>query len=168
MLRYAMHYGVFLGLFWIFQYSLKAAADAGFSDRFKYLFYLLNVGTFLLIYFFALRYKDSEPKKKISILRTIGFVITICFFASFFEGAAIYAHFKFIDTAYFDKMATQLINVSDSFYDWIGGKNTEAMKDAARQIYLNKFFYVVANVFERTFFGAFLGLIIGALMSIRK
>lgn len=168
MFRYAMHYGVYLGLFWVFQYSLKIAADAGFSDRFKYLFYLLNVGTFLLIYFFSIRYKESEPKKKLSILRCVGFVMTICFFASFFEGAAIYAHFKFIDTAYFDKMATQLINVSDSIYDWIGGQNTEAMKESARQVYLNKFFYVLANVFERTLFGAFIGLIISVLISIRK
>lgn len=168
MFRYAMHYGVFLGLFWIFQYSLKIAGEAGLSDRFKYLFYLLNVGTFLLIYFFTLRYKDSEPTNKISFLRCVGFVMAICFFASFFEGAAIYVHYKFIDPAYFDHMASQLIHMSNSIYDSLGLSNTEGMKEAAQEIYMSKIFYVISSFIGNTIFGAFIGTIMALLVNIRK
>ena len=166
--QYAMHYGVYLGLFWIIQYSLKAAADAGFSDRFKYLFYLLNIGAFLLIYIFTLRYRESTPQKKLSILRCTLFVVLMCFFASFFEGAAMYAHYKFIDPAYFDRMTTQMIHMSDSLYDSISFGDTEAMKETARAMYSNKAFYIFATFIGNIFFGAFLGLIMGLLVNLRK
>lgn len=168
MAQYAMYYGVFLGLFWVLQYSLKAAADAGFSDRFKYLFYLLNAGTILLIYIFTLRYKDSDPNKNISFLRCVIFVVLMCFFASFFEGAAMYAHYKFIDPAYFDRVASQMINISDSLYDKLGGVNAEAMKESARGMYSNKLFYVFANFAGNIFLGGFMGLIMGMLINMRK
>lgn len=168
MLQYAMYYGVFLGLFWILQYSLKVAGEAGWSDRFKYLFYLFNVGTFLLIYVFTLLYRGSEPNQKISFLRCVGFVIATCFFASFFESAAMYVHYNFIDPAYFDRMSEQLINMSNSMYDSLGMQNTDAMKKAAQNIYTNKMFYLVSNFIGNTFFGAFMGVIMALLVKIRK
>lgn len=168
MLQYAMHYGLFLGLFWIIQYSLKIAGEAGLSDRFKYLFYLLNVGTFLLIYFFTLRYKESEPDKKISFLRCVGFVITLCFFASFFEGAAIYIHYNYIDPAFFDRMAEQYTHLAGSIYDSLGLQNAEELKEAARSIYSNKLFYVFGSFIGNTFLGAILGVLMGLLVNIKK
>lgn len=162
-----MYYGVFLGLFWILQYSLKIAGEAGLSDRFKYLFYLFNVGTFLLIYLFTLLYKGAEVNKEISFLRCIGFVMAMCFFASFFEGAAIYVHFKFIDPAYFDRMSKIFTNSMNSIPD-NGAPISVFIKKMSIQTFSNKLSYVFFDFIGNTFFGAFIGVIMALLVRIRK
>lgn len=167
MFQYAMHYGLFLGLFWIVQYSLKIAGEAGLSDRFKYLFFLLNVGTFLLIYFFTLRYRESEPEKKISFLRCVGFVALMCFFASFLESAIVYAHFKFIDPGYFIQMTEKITAMFQAIPDH-GIRLNITIKNVLIYIYSNKLSYIFFDFLGNTIFGLFMGTILGLLIRIRK
>ena len=86
MIKYAMHYGAILGLFWIVKYLFIVVG--GFAgDVFIYLSSLLSVGTFMLVYAFYFKYRDSDADRPNSIVKCILFVATMAFFASIFEGA---------------------------------------------------------------------------------
>jgi len=159
LLRYAMHYGAILGLFWMFKYLFRIGA--GFSDHvFIYVFYVLNVGTFLLIYIFTFKFKESDTEKPRGILGCILFVVLICFFASFFEAAIMYAHFKFIDPGYFLKMTAPYIDMVGSMPSL-----SPADKELLEGIFSNKLVYIVSGFIGNTFLGLMLGLLMGLLVN---
>ena len=158
-IKYAMHYGAILGLFWMFKYLFRIGA--GFSDHvFIYVFYVLNVGTFLLIYIFTFKFKQSDAEKPRGILGCILFVVLICFFASFFEAVIMYAHFKFIDPGYFLKMTAPYIDMINSMPSL-----SLAYKELWRDIFSNKLVYIVLNFMGNTFLGLMLGLLMGLLVN---
>jgi len=161
LLRYAMHYGMLLGLFWIFKYLFRIGA--GFSDHiFIYVFYLLNVGTFLMIYIFTFKFKNADPDKPRGILACISFITLICFFASFFESAIMYAHFQFIDPGYFLKMTEPMTDMVNSMP--YGPNEKEIVMD----IVTSKPFYILSNFIGNTFLGLILGLLMGLLINTQK
>lgn len=161
MLRYAMHYGMILGLFWVFKYLFKIGS--GFSDHiFIYVFYLLNVGTFLLVYIFTFKFKNADPERPKGILSCIIFVTLICFFVSFFESVIMYAHFQFIDPAYFEEMVSPVAKmVNDMPYP-------PREKDLMMGFVTNKPFYIFSNFIGNTFLGLILGLLMGLLINTQK
>ena len=161
MLRYAMYYGMILGLFWVFKYLFRIGA--GFSDHiFIYVFYLLNVGTFLLIYIFTFKFKNSDPDHPKSILSCILFVTLICFFASFFESVIMYAHFQLIDPGYFLKMTTPMVEMVDSL------PYSPQEKELVMGMVTSKPFYIISNFIGNTMLGLILGLLMGLLINTQK
>ncbi|WP_029904728.1 DUF4199 domain-containing protein [Prevotella sp. 10(H)] len=159
LLRYAMNYGVILGLFWIFKYLFKIGA--GFSDHvFIYVFYLLNVGTFLLIYIFTFKFKMSDPEKPKGIWSCIIFVVLICFFASFFEGVIMYAHFKFIDPGYFMTMTSPLIEMVNKMPNLL-----PEQKEIMIQIFSGKPIYILSAFIGNIILGLILGLVMSLLVN---
>ncbi len=161
LIKYAMHYGMILGVFWIFKYLFKIGS--GFSDHvFIYVFYLLNVGTFLLIYIFTFKFKESDPEKTKSILSCIFFVTLVCFFASFFEAAIMYAHYKFIDPEYFAKLILPVMNMIEAL------PNSPHEKEILVSIFTNKPIYIIADFISNTFLGLILGLLMSFLVNTRN
>ncbi|SBV95919.1 DUF4199 domain-containing protein [uncultured Dysgonomonas sp.] len=159
LLRYAMHYGAILGLFWMFKYMFKIGA--GFSDHvFIYIFYLLNVGTFLLIYIFTFKYKASEPDKPKGIWSCVFFVVLICFFASFFEAVIMYAHYKFIDPGFFMKMTAPFIAMVDKMPN---------LQPDQKEIYLyivtGKPLYIISEFIGNMILGVVLGFLMSFLVN---
>jgi len=161
MLRYAMYYGMILGLFWIFKYLFRIGA--GFSDHiFIYVFYVLNVGTFLLIYIFTFRFKNSDPDHPKGILSCILFVTLICFFASFFESVIMYAHFQFIDPGYFLNMTTPAVEMVNNL------PYSPREKELMMSMVTSKPIYIIFNFIGNTILGLILGLLLGLLINTQK
>ncbi len=159
LLKYALHYGALLGLFWMFKYLFEIGA--GFSIHvFKYIFYVLNVGTFLLIYIFTFKYKFSEPDKPKKVLHCILFVVLICFFASFFEGAIMYAHFKFINPDYF-------LNLVNAGLDMMKSMPALPSTDQVlvEKILSSKLVYIISNFMGNSILGLILGSLMGLLIN---
>lgn len=148
--RYAMHYGLILGAFWVFRYLFLVVAEIGVSDRFKFLFYLMNIVTLLLMYTFYYKYKSSDTEKPKGGIYCILFMIMMCFYASFLEGAIMYAHYKFIDPAYFSDLVTKATGLFP------------------RAIISSKITYIVFEFIKNIFLGLFLGVILNFVVSIKK
>ena len=169
MLRYAMHYGALLGLFWIFKYLFRIGA--GFSDHiFIFLYYLLAVGTFLLFFVFSVKFVTSDPERHKGVLQCLLFVVLICFFASFFEAVIEYAHYTFIDPAYFSRMIAPLIDSIDGTRKLFPMSDTdfEQAKKINAAIFSNKITYIIMSFIRNIFLGIFLGLLLGFLLRPRK
>ncbi len=158
LLKYAMHYGMILGIFWMIKYLFLIGA--GFSDHvFIYIFYLLNVGTFLLVYIFAFKYRDIDPEKPKGILACALFVTLVCFFASFFESVVIYAHYKFIDPSYFAKMIAPVMSVIENL------PNPPDQKEMLRNIFSSQPIYIVSEFIKNTILGLILGLLMALMLN---
>lgn len=168
--RYAMHYGLILGAFWVFRYLFLVVAEIGVSDRFKFLFYLMNIVTLLLMYIFYYKYKSSDTEKPKGGIYCILFMIMMCFYASFLEGAIIYAHYKFIDPAYFSNLASITINGADNLIKtwFLSEKNYVQAKNIATIILSSKITYIVFEFIKNIFLGLFLGVILNFVVSIKK
>ncbi|MDU1890047.1 MAG: DUF4199 domain-containing protein [Dysgonomonas sp.] len=152
LLKFAMHYGIFLGVFWAIKYLVFIAVDLWV--HFIYFYYVLNVGTFLLIYIFYIRFVELSNVK--SKFQGFKFVILLCFFASFFEAAIMYLHYQFLDPGYFAvKIEPTLIKMVDSL------PYPPEMKAAALDFASSKILYV----FSACMSNIFLGIFMGALMS---
>ncbi|MBK5719490.1 DUF4199 domain-containing protein [Dysgonomonas sp. Marseille-P4677] len=161
LLKYAMHYGMILGVFWMVKYLFLIGS--GFSDHvFIYVYYLLNVGTFLLIYIFTFKYKDADPESPKGILSCVLFVTLICFFASFFEAIVIYAHYKFIDPSYFTKMIIPVMNMIEKM------PNPSDQKELLGKIFSSQPIYIISEFIKNTMLGLILGLLMGLLVNSTK
>lgn len=169
MLRYAMNYGAILGLFWIFKYAILMLGEA-YSDRFKYLFFVLNVGTFLLMYLFTYKYKESDKDHLKSTVQCILFTILLSFFASVFEGGAMYAHYKIIDPAYFSRMAEHLIEAVDKVEMPKSLPLDSVMQSKAfwKEVFSTESSYILWKFIENVILGAILGTFMAFTMRSRK
>lgn len=154
--KYAMHYGIYLGAFWALKYLVYVASMMVWI-HFIYLFYLMNVGTFLLIYIFYLKYINLDVSKVNNKLRGFMFVVLLCFFASFLEAATIYLHFQVIDPSYYvSKIEPSLIHMIETF------PYPPEVKSSVLNLVSNNILYIISTFIGNTF----LGFILGASLSL--
>lgn len=150
-LKYAMHYGLFLGAFWAVKY-LVHIASATIWIHFIYLYYLMNVGTFLLVYIFYIKYINFDTSEVNNKLRGFFFVVLLCFFASFLEGAMIYVHFQILDPSYYaTQIEPYLVKMIESF------PYPPEVKSSALDLAGNSILYVISTFTGNTFLGIVLG-----------
>lgn len=149
-LKYAMQYGLYLGIFWALKYLVYVAAS--YWVHFIYLYYLLNVGTFILIYVFYIKYINADTYPVNNKIRGFLFVVLLCFFASFIEAAAVYLHFQVLDSGYYStKIAPTLAKMVESF------PYPPQMKADALIMVNNSLLYVVSIFMGNVFLGVLLG-----------
>jgi len=153
-LKYAMQYGIYLGVFWALKYLVYIAVDVWV--HFIYLYYLMNVGTFLLIYIFYIKYINMDASKVNNKIRGFLFVVLLCFFASFIEAAMMYMHYQIIDPSYYaSKIEPNLIKMIESV------PYPPDVKASALVLASNSILTVIS-----TFIGnVFLGIILGGPMA---
>jgi hypothetical protein len=168
--RYAMHYGLLLGLFWVIRYAFLIVAGIGVSDRFAFVFYLLNIVTLLIVYIFYYKFKSSDLDKPKSAWQCIGFTVLMCFFASFLEGAVMYAHFQFIDPAYFTHMIEPFLKSIDTTprMAFISEAEFVEVKRMMVSIYSSKLTYIAFEFIKNIFLGFFLSLILNFVVKVNK
>lgn len=167
-LDYAMYYGLILGVFWAFKYLFLAEQEAWRLAI--YIYYILNAGSFLLIYIFYFRYRMSRGLDNLpSRMRCLGFVIVMCLFASIVECAGMFIHFQFINPAYFEShFAAPLRAVIEASFATPQGELIDpAVKEAFSNFFLSKLTPLVSNVIASLFLGGFIGSLL-ALLDNRK
>lgn len=168
--RYAMYYGALLGLFWVFRYTFQIIGGAGVSDRFLFLFYLLNIGTLLLIYMFYNKFRYADPDNPRGLLECLVFSVMMCFFASFLEGVLMYAHFQFIDPAYFSHMIEPVMRSLDSMSKpgMVSDADFEQSKQLTAVIFSSKITYIIIEFIKNILLGLFMGLLLHFLVNNMK
>lgn len=164
--KYAMYYGLLLGAFWVFRYLFFIVAGAGVSDRFLFLFYLLNIGTLLLMYVFFNKFKFLDENKPKGAIYCIFFMVLMSFYASFLEGAIMYAHFKFIDPAYFSSLVSTSLKAIEATPRMGADEAQYAMvKEIVGSIYSSKFIYIAIEFVKNIILGLFLGVILNFVVA---
>lgn len=159
MIKFAMHYGALLGLFWMFKYTFLIVT--GFtSDLFLFLYYVLNIGTFFLIYVFYFKYKFADAEKSKEMGYCLIFVILMCFFASFFEGALMYAHYQFIHPEAFEAMVQQNLKAIEYITKIMPNYPQESI-NMMETMFSSKVYYITGLFLGNLIVGMFLGLVIG-------
>lgn len=149
--KYAMHYGIYLGAFWALKYLVYIASMTVWI-HFIYLFYLMNVGTFLMIYIFYLKFINTDVSKVNNKFRGFLFVVLLCFFASFLEAAMIYFHFQVLDPSYYvSKIEPSLVKMIESF------PYPPEVKSSALNLVSNNILYVISTFISNIFLGIILG-----------
>lgn len=160
-LKLALHYGCFLGLYWMLEYAILYILIGG--GYFQLLCqYLMSVGTFLLIYIFILKWKNSIAKP-INLLQYIKFAILICIAASAFEGTLMYAHFKFIDPGYFVELSNLTKDMMTKILDIM--PNVPRDESQIDSMIVNKGYYIASLFFNNIILGIIIGLISGLLLN---
>lgn len=169
-LQYAMRYGALLGIFWIFKYLFKIGAGM-YDTSLISVYHLLDIGTAILIYIFTIKFIKSEPDKPRSLWNIMLFVIFLCLFASIFQGAIEFAHYKFIDPAYFSEIVKAILAEMDNTKKIFPGMSEADFNTAIeinKKIFSNEITYVILQMIANLFTGIFLGLVMGILLRTNK
>lgn len=169
-LEYIMHYGALLGLFWMFKYLFKIGES--YWVHFIYGYALLNVVSPLLMYVFYMKYRMLTPEKVHTLWNCVLFVVGICFFASIFESAIMYAHFTFINPDAFANISAGTMGVTESMinsmeesgsFSNMAAEEVAALKARMEAMASSKVPYIAANVIQQLFTGFIFSLLIGLL-----
>lgn len=165
-LHYIMHYGAWLGLFWMVKYLFQIGET--YWKHFIYFYYVLNIVSPLLMYFFYLNYLKINPQIKHTLLRCIVFLVGISLCASFFEDALIFARFTYLDT---DTLYNMQMNMQQYMENYPFSKfyNEEQMASVERmygfflQPKILLLIYLAANTFVQMISSLIFAVLIGLL-----
>ena len=155
LLQYAMHAGIFLGVFWALRYLLVIFGADNLALR--GLNSLLSIGTPVLLFYFLKNYKEKFLNDTIGFGHGIQFSILLFFFGSILEALIVLFHVKWIDPNFIVMMHDVAIQAAQSM-PFLG---ETVMSQLAEQPIPSPFMYVFRNVFAvNTFIGLLLSLII--------
>lgn len=107
LMNYAMHGGLFLGMFWVLKYLLVIASTRmpalGFAVS------ILSVGTLVIFFRFLVKYKTTITNNQMRYWHGVQFGIVLFFFASILECVIVFMHITWIDPAYVSTIYQNMI-----------------------------------------------------------
>lgn len=96
--KYAMHYGTYMGIYWILIFTLLPLI---FQNHLLFpLFLILNLVVPFLGYYYARTYRNRFCHGSISFTQAWLFTLFMYIFASILMGAAYYIYFRYIDNGF--------------------------------------------------------------------
>lgn len=110
LINYSMHYGVVLGLFWVFKYLF--AIGGAYYDGLMYIYSFLGVGTCIIIPYLTTRYRDKANGGKISYFECIKYTLFLCFFGSLIEAVVAYLYFAEINPGF-------IASLNKTVFEWM-------------------------------------------------
>lgn len=165
MLKYAMNYGIILGLFWFIKYIFLISS--AFFVHFIYVYHLLSIGTLILYYVLLTRYRDKGLDGYISYAQSIIFSFFLFLFAGMIESVLVYLHIAIIDTSFIAEQGRTLTEVILEFFRQIGLAATSIQGVKGQPIPSNAF-YVADTIFTNSLIGFCLSLIYGIFVRRKK
>ena len=159
LLQYAMHAGIFLGVFWALRYLLVIfGAD---NLMLRGLNSLLSIGTPILLFYFLKNYKEKFLNNTISLWHGIQFSILLFFFGSVLEALMVLMHVKWLDPNFIVIMHDAAIQAAQSMAQSMPFLGETFTSQLVEQPVPSPFMYVFRNVFiVNIFIGLLLSLII--------
>ena len=161
-----LHFGALLGLFWMFKYLFKIGEE--YWKHFIYFYFVLQIGTPLLLYFFYTKYLQYK-KISSSIGKALLFCIGTGFFASLFEDVMLFAHYGFINSAVLYDTIGELdknfnIEQLQELYPNMSTTELSSLKESLMTIFTPKYVLIIilfANSIAQTILCGLFGLVIG-------
>jgi len=124
--KYAMHFGTYMGIFWIFKFAIF---PLGFNIPFlSLLFILLTLAVPFVGYYYAKTYRDKICAGVISFSHALLFTVFLYLFASMLTAVAHYIYFQYIDGGFvvqsYENLWNQLMTTSPGLIE-----NKEIIKE---------------------------------------
>lgn len=165
MFKYAMNYGIILGLFWLVKYIFLISS--AFFVHFIFVFNLLSIGTLLLYYVLLSRYRDKALGGFLSYAQCIIFSVFLFLFAGIIEAVIVYVHVAFIDTSFIASQDRTMMELAEEVFKYMGLATT-SIKAIQNQPIPSNAFYVTNSIFVNSLIGFCLSLIYGIFARRKK
>lgn len=162
LLPYAMHAGIYLGLFWVFKYFFIIGANK--LPALTFVDGVLKVGTLFLLFYFLQKYRLRQDEGKMSYWHGVQFGVMLFFFASILEACIAYVHIAFIDPSYITNLYDNLYELAEQL------PFSEKMIDQLKEQSLPSYFSYIFNniILSNVFIGFILSLIIVPFVKNKK
>ncbi len=162
LLPYAMHAGIYLGLFWVLKYFFIIGANK--IPAFAFIDGVLKIGTLFLLFYFLQKYKLRQVEGKISYWHGVQFGIMLFFFASILEACIAYVHIAFIEPSYIAKLYDNIYELAEQL------PFSERMIDQLKEQSLPSYFSYIFNniILSNVFIGFILSLIVVPFVKDKK
>ncbi|NDV80940.1 DUF4199 domain-containing protein [Bacteroides sp. 51] len=96
--RYAMHFGTYMGVYWIAKFALF---PMGLSNSFlMLLFFTLTIAVPFMGYYYARTFREKICGGNITFMQSWLFMVFMYLFASLLTAVGHYIYFRFIDHGY--------------------------------------------------------------------
>ncbi|NDV65908.1 DUF4199 domain-containing protein [Bacteroides sp. 224] len=106
--KYAMHFGTYMGIFWILKFALF---PIGMTNPFlMFLFIGFTFTVPFLAYYFAKSFRDKICGGSITFVQAWVFLIFVFLFASLLTAMAHYIYFRYLDHGHIINTYAQMLN----------------------------------------------------------
>ena len=154
LLQYAMHAGIFLGVFWALRHLLVIFGQENLI--LMYLYSMLRIGTPILLFYFLKTYNQRFVNNGICLWHGIQFSILLFFFGSILEALIVLFHVKWLDPTFIATVYEGIVSVAETF-----NFSPAITTQLAEQANMSPFRYVFNHVImNNVFIGFLLSLII--------
>ncbi len=118
--KYAMHFGTYMGIYWILKFILF---PLGFRIPFlSFLFLILTLAGPFIGYYYVKMYRNKICGGSIQFAHAMFFTISVYMFASLLVAVAHYAYFQFIDHGFvlnsYAQLWEELMNQTPAFKEY--------------------------------------------------
>ena len=123
--KYAMHFGTYMGVYWILKFILF---PLGLSIPFLlFLFFGLTLGVPFMGYYYARTYRDKVCGGSIRFLQAWVFIVFMYMFAALLTAVAHYIYFRFIDHGF-------IVNTYMGMFDELTNKDVPGVEGYIGQL----------------------------------
>lgn len=166
-IRFAMEYGLFLGIYFILKYAI-----AVLTPRFPLLtipYMILMCGIPFVAFWMIRRYRDHDNEGYLRFSEGWNVGVMLFFFASLPEALAVYGYCQFIDPEYISKTINQTLQTMETINSLSPNpyilKYLEQTKEADIPSSIQMAFQVI---FNNIFVGAIFSLIISLIVKRKR
>lgn len=154
LMNYAMHGGLFLGLFWAMKYVLVLNVEQ--QPVLQPVVSFLSLGTPLFALYFLVKYKAIVGSVKLNFWHGMQFSIMLFFFASILEAVVVFVHVTWIDTAFIGKLYANMLETVKTLR--LGDKMAASIQEQPLPSTVN---YLISNVvLANVFIGILLSFVL--------
>lgn len=108
MQKYAMQFGTYMGVYWIFKFGLF---PLGFTNQFFFFaFFVLTLAVPFLGYRYAKTFRDRVCRGSLNFMQSWIFMVFMYMFAALLTAMAHYIYFRFIDNGYIVDQYLEMLN----------------------------------------------------------
>lgn len=109
--NYAMHFGTYMGLFWIFKFIFFPLGLHYPTTILLMIFFVLTLSVPFIGYYFARNYRDKVCGGVISFMNVWIFLLLMYLFAAILTAVAHYIYFRYIDNNFIINTYLDQINI---------------------------------------------------------
>lgn len=167
LMRCAMQYGVYLGLFFILMFASMVGAI--YEPMFNTLAVLLMLAVPFLLYNFMKRYQNQMAGVRISFIQFWVFGIFLFLFASLLSGIVHYIYYQYINPNFTQMQVASLVQQLDTLESLKNSPLAAQLKSMLDEIKTpTSIEMVIQSIWSNVFWGSLLSIVIGLMMSLSK
>ena len=164
--RYAMEYGIYFGLFLIVKFLITTQSTKFIA--LNVLAEILFVSIPFVLYYLMKMYRNKE-KGRVGFVHLWTFGIFLFFFASLLSGLVQYVFYQYIDPLYLEKQIASLLDMLAMLSNQQGSEFLQMMREGLEKGGAPTAIEMVyQTILSNVFFGSLLSMLLAWIMRYRK